>query len=181
MYKRKKQLLADLGIIASVSVLVLIIVGIVNNRMNRFEYDSSINIVIRVAVIGILAQFGLAGLGLTIVCLIRKESFTRFGLTAKNLLPALLFSVLCCVPDFLYRLYEGSVHTWCPFWDVNTTPEVLSSPFPYNVLAYLITAVCWGFFEGFNYVVIRDKISELCPSKYRFWDWELLFVRLCVS
>ena len=169
--ERKKQLTTDLCIIAAVSFIVLGVVAFVGNSMNAFAYDTSVNIVIRVAVIGILAQFGLAGLGLTIVCLIRKEKFTQFGLTAKNLLPALLLSVLCCVPDFLYRLYEGSVHAWCPFWDVNMTPEVLSSPFPYNVLAYLITAICWGFFEGFNYVVIRDKLSELCPSKHRFWDW----------
>ena len=28
-----------------------------------------------------------------------------------------------------------------------------------------------GFFVGFNYVVISDKISERFPSKSRFWDW----------
>ena len=50
----------------------------------------------------------------------------------------------------------------------------MSSGFPYNVIAFLITAICWGFFEGFNYVVIRDKLSELLPSKHRFLDWGAL-------
>ncbi|MGN0279232.1 MAG: hypothetical protein ACI4C4_07745 [Lachnospiraceae bacterium] len=168
---RKKQLIMDLWIIAIISFVILGAYVVAANRLNGFVYDSSINIVLRVAIIGICAQFGISGLGITIVCLIRKEKFSEFGLNTKNLLAALLLSAVCCVPDYIYCLYRGNVHGWCPFWDVNTTPEVLSSPFPYNLLAFLITAICWGFFEGFNYVVIRDKISELCPSKYRFWDW----------
>ena len=169
--ERKKQLLVDLCLITIISLTILGVLGLVGNKMTDFAYDSSVNIVLRVAVIGIGAQFGISGLGICIVCFMRKEKFTEFGLNTKNLIPALLLSLVCCVPDFIYCLYRGWVHAWCPFLDVNTTPEVLASPFPHNVLAYLITAACWGFFEGFNYVVIRDKISELLPSKYRFWDW----------
>ena len=170
--ERKKQLMVDLWIIVIVTFSMLgIMVVVWGNGMTQFTFNQSINIVIRVLVIGVCGQFGIAGLGITLVCLLRKESFRKFGLNTKNLLPALGLSLLCCVPDFIYCLVNGRVHAWCPFWDVNTTPEVLSSPFPYNVLAFLITAVCWGFFEGFNYVVIRDKISEIYSSKYRFWDW----------
>ncbi len=170
--ERKKQLSIDLWMILIVIFIVLgVIVFGLGSGMNQFSNNQSVNIVIRVLVIGVCGQFGIAGLGITIVCLLRKESFLKFGLNTKNLLPALGLSLLCCVPDFIYCLISGSVHTWCPFWDVNTTPEVLSSAFPYNVLAFAITAICWGFFEGFNYVVIRDKISEMLPSKYRFWDW----------
>ena len=167
--ERKKQLFDDLLIISFVTFVVLgvLVIGLGNST---FAYDTLINIVLRVAVIG-CGQFGIAGLGISIVCLIRKERFSEFGLTFKNIFPAIALSMVCCIPDFIYCLYRGRVHAWCPFWDVNTTPEVLSSSFPYNILAYLITTVCWGFFEGFNYVVIRDKISEMCPSKYRFLDW----------
>lgn len=170
--ERKKQLSIDLWIIL---IVTLIILGIMvlgwGSGMNDFSANQSINIVIRVLVIGVCGQFGIAGLGITIVCILRKESFLKFGLNTKNILPALGLSLLCCVPDFIYCLLNGRVHAWCPFWDVNTTPEVLASAFPYNILAYAITAICWGFFEGFNYVVIRDKISKMWPSKYRFWDW----------
>lgn len=171
---RKKQLLIDLCIITIVTFVVLGVIIGCGNKMNQFTYDTSINIVLRVAVIGIGGQFGIAGLGISIVCLLRKERFSSFGLHTKNLIPAVLLSLICCIPDFIYCLQQGDVHAWCPFWDVNTTQEVLASSFPYNVIAFLITAVCWGFFEGFNYVVIRDKISELCPSKYRFFDWGAL-------
>ncbi len=173
--ERKKQLEVDLWIILIVTMAVLgiVLMGF-GNQINQLAADSSVNILLRVLIIGLCGQFGIAGLGITIVCLIRKESFLKFGLNTKNLFPALGLSLLCCVPDFVYCLLSGRVHAWCPFWDVNTTPEVLSSAFPYNVLAFLVTALCWGFFEGFNYVVIRDKISELYPSKYRFFDWGAL-------
>ena len=78
------------------------------------------------------------------------------------------------MPELTYYLVRGSVSGWCPFQEVHTTAEVLASPFPANVIGYLITALFWGFFEGFNYVVIRDKISMLSPSKYRFFDWGAL-------
>lgn len=173
--ERKKQLTVDLWIIliATMAVLGIVLMGF-GNQINQLAADSSVNILLRVLIIGLCGQFGIAGLGITIVCLIRKESFLKFGLNTKNLFPALGLSLLCCVPDFVYCLINGRVHAWCPFWDVNTTPEVLSSAFPYNVLAFLVTALCWGFFEGFNYVVIRDKISELYPSKHRFFDWGAL-------
>jgi hypothetical protein len=169
--ERKKQLSVDLIIIGITMVIVLVaVLGIWGNGLNKFAYDGTKNIVLRVAVIGICCQFGLAGLGITIVSLIRKERFTQFGLRIKNIVPSVVLSLACCIPDFIYCLIKGKVHSWCPFWDVNTTPEVLASAFPYNVIAFLITAACWGFFEGFNYVVIRDKISEMHPSKYRFLD-----------
>lgn len=168
---RKKQLSQDLWIICIVSFAVLAICMLVNDKMNSFVFDPSINIVLRVLVVGVGGQFGLAGLGITIVCILRKEKFQSFGLNTKNLMPALLLSLACCIPDFIYCVISGNVHAWCPFWDVNTTPELLKSGFPYNILGMLITAVCWGFFEGFNYVVIRDKLSELYPSRYKFWDW----------
>lgn len=168
---RKKQLTADLCIIGLVTFLVL---GIVlfgwGSGMNTFGRNTDIPIVLRVLVIGGCAQFGVAGFGITLVCLLRKEPFTKFGLTTKNLIPALLLSLACCVPDLIFQAARGNVHAWCPFIDVNSTAEVLASALPSKVLGMLITAVCWGFFEGFNYVVIRDKISEMYPSRFRFWD-----------
>ena len=173
--ERKKQLTVDLLIIFAVTMLVLgiVLVGC-GSGLNTFARNTALPIVWRVLVIGVCGQFGVAGLGISLVCLLRKETFTRFGLCRKKLVPSLLLSLACCVPDFVYQLIRGNVHAWCPFIDVNTTAEVLRSGFPSNVLGMLITAVCWGFFEGFNYVVIRDKLSALMPSKHRFLDWGAL-------
>lgn len=169
--ERKKQLDTDLWIIAIVSALILGIYSFCNTSINNIVFDTSINIVLRVLFIGGVFQFGLAGLGITIVAILRKESFWNYGLVRKKIIPTILFSALCCLPDFIYNCLAGNIHSWLPFSSVHTTAEVIVSGFPYNVLGMLITAICWGFFEGFNYVVICDKISERYPSKNKFWDW----------
>ena len=164
--ERKKQLITDLIIVFLTSGVVFAYLG----QLNSYVYNNEIPTIKRLLVAALFGQFVMAGLGITIVCMIRKEKFTQFGLNTKNLVPALLLSLACCVPDFIYQFARGNVHAWFPFRDVYTTKQIIDESFPVKVLGLLITAVCWGFFEGFNYVVLRDKISELCPSKYRFWD-----------
>ncbi|MGM9590740.1 MAG: hypothetical protein ACI3V0_11315 [Faecousia sp.] len=168
----RKRRIADLWIIGIVSFLALGgVVFAMQNGMNDFAGDHGIPIVLRALVIGLCGQFAVSGLGISIVCLIRKQRFRDFGLNTKNLVPALLLSLLCCVPELTYYLVRGYVSGWCLFQGVNTTAEVLASTFPSNIIGFLITALFWGFFEGFNYVVIRDKISMCFPSRYRFFDW----------
>lgn len=169
--ERKKQLDTDLWIIAGVSLLVLVIYTVFGREIDNIAADTEIPIVLRVLFMGGIFQFGIAGLGITIVAIVRKERFSDHGLTRKHLLPAIALSALCCVPDLMYNLFAGNVHTWLPFSDVQTTAEALESGFPENALAMLLTALFWGFFEGFNYVVISDKIGECYPSQNRLWDW----------
>lgn len=169
--ERKKQLDIDLWIIFIISMLCMGIYIVLNSNINSIVYNPEINIVLRVLFIGGLFQFGLAGLGITVVSILRKESFFSYGLNTKNLLTTLGLTALCCIPDFVYNFFAGNIHSWFPFSDVNLTNEVLESSFPFNILGMLIIAICWGFFEGFNYVVISDKISERYPSGSRFWDW----------
>ncbi len=168
---RNRQLIADLIIIGLVSFAVLLFAG----KINAYSYDQSIPLMKRLCVTALCGQFAIAGLGITIVCIIRREKFTKFGLNTKNLLPALLLSLACCVPDFIYQLARGHIHPWFPFFDMSMTPQLLEKSLPIKVTGLLITALFWGFFEGFNYVVIRDKFSELFPSKYRFWDTGAFF------
>lgn len=169
--ERKKQLDIDLWVILLISMLSLAIYMIFNSKINGIAYNPDINIVLRVLFMGGLFQFGIAGMGITVVSILRKESFLSYGLHSKKLLLTLVLSALCCVPDLVYNLVAGNVHPWFPFSDVNFTAEVLASGFPLNVVGMIIIAICWGFFEGFNYVVISHKISERFPSQNRFWDW----------
>ncbi len=168
---RKKQLDIDIILIGVITFLALFFILVLfGKQFNGFIYDTNQPVLPRVAVAAICGQFALAGLGITIVCIIRKESFASFGLNTKNLLPALLLSLACCVPDLIYQLIKGNVHQWCPFYDVFTTKELLVASVPVKIAGFLLTAAAWGFFEGFNYVVIGDKLSERYPSKHRFWD-----------
>lgn len=172
--QKKKQLNTDLVIIAVVSFVILGIYIILNHQINTIVANESISIVLRVLFVGGIFQFGLAGLGITIVTLLRRENFRQHGLTVKKLPITLLLSAACCLPDFIYQFVTGRVQPWLPFANVNTTYEVLASGFPSNVLGMLITAICWGFFEGFNYVVIADKINERFPSRHPLLDWGAL-------
>ena len=169
--EQKKKLDIDLLIILVISMLSLGIYIIFNSKINGIAYNPNINIVLRVLFMGGLFQFGLAGLGISVVSIIRKESFFSYGLHRKKLLLTIVLSALCCIPDFIYNLFAGSVHAWLPFSDVNFTYEVLESSFPLNIIGMLIISIYWGFFEGFNYVVIADKISKRFPSNNKFLDW----------
>lgn len=172
--ERKKQLNIDLWIIFIISMLSLSIYMVFNRQINRIAYNPDLHVVLRALFMGALFQFGLAGLGITVVSIMRKESFLKHGLHCKNLLPTIALSALCCIPDFVYNLSAGNVHAWFPFSDVDFTGEVVASGFPANVVGMAIIALFWGFFEGFNYVVIADKLSERFPSKCRFLDWGAL-------
>lgn len=172
--ERKKQLDIDLWLIFIISMLSMGIFIFFNSSINAVAYDPDVNIILRVLLVGGLFQYGLAGLGITIVSIIRRESFCSHGLNSKKLLLTIALSALCCVPDLVYNLIAGNVHAWFPFSDVHFTAEILKSGFPSNLIGMLITATCWGFFEGFNYVVISDKISERYPTKSRFFDWGAL-------
>jgi hypothetical protein len=95
---RKKQLDTDLWIIAGVSLLVLVIYIVFGREIDNIAVDTEIPIVLRVLFMGGIFQFGIAGLGITIVAIVRKERFSDHGLTRKHLLPAIALSALCCVP-----------------------------------------------------------------------------------
>ena len=169
--ERKKQLDHDITLIGVITFGVLLLVlAVFGKQFNGFIYNTELPVLPRVAVAAICGQFALAGLGITVVCIFRKERFTQFGLRTKNLLPALLLSLACCVPDFIYQLIKGNVHPWFPFIDVFTTKELITADIFSKAAGFILTAAAWGFFEGFNYVVISDKLSERYPSKHRFWD-----------
>jgi hypothetical protein len=121
--------------------------------------------------IGALIEYTSLGLGITIVCILRKESFVSFGLKREKLLLTIALSALACMPSLLYNiLQEGSV-SYFPMQGPNYTKAVLVSGFPVNVIGYLIIMISWGFFEGFTYVVISDRINKLLPSKNVFLNW----------
>jgi len=169
--ERKKQLDHDITAIGVITFIALMLVtSVFGKQFNGFIRDTSNPVLSRLALAAVCGQFALAGLGITAVCIFRKEKFTKFGLTRKNLLIALPLSLACCVPDLIYQLIKGSAHSWCPFIDVFTTKELLEAGTIVKIAGFGLTAIAWGFFEGFNYVVIRDKISERYPSKHRFWD-----------
>lgn len=175
----KKGKILDLVVIMLISGLALTGYFLLTQVLfPGFEKNESINIVLRVLLVGFFAQFGLAGMGISVVCIYRKESFLNHGLTKKNLLISVFFCLVCCVPELIYNLATKTVYGWFPFIGVNFTRELFSESALATIVSYILIALFWGFFEGFNYVVIADKINELLPSKYTYLDWGALIMAI---
>lgn len=166
----KKRLDQDLWVIIITTLIVFAIFIIFQKQINGIIKNKEIPILLRV-LFGAAFQFGLAGLGITIAVIYRKERFTAFGLNSKGVFKSVFFSILCFVPYILFVFATNQDKGYLPFQSVWTTKEVLASGFPINAVGMLITGVAWGFFEGFNYVVISDKINRYYPVKNRWLNW----------
>jgi hypothetical protein len=170
----KRKTLVDVLIIVAVAFAVLAIALPLQGRLYGFVNNESAPLMGRVGILGAV-QFGIAGLGITIVALVRRESFLLHGLQLKGMAAAIALSALCFVPHLIFLIATGNVTAYLPFQGVEITKAVLAAGFPENVFGMLIIAVAWGFFEGFNYVFFCDKFNELLPSRKKWLDWGALF------
>lgn len=167
---KQKKVDVDLNIIIIVTLIVLGLFMGFQKQFVTFMKNENIHILLRIMVIAFM-QFGLAGLGVTIVSVFRKESFLTYGLKYKGAGLSILLSVLCFVPHIVFSFVTGQATGYLPFQGVWITKEVLSSKFPINVVGMMLIAIAWGFFEGFNYVVISEKINFRYPSRKKWLNW----------
>jgi hypothetical protein len=166
----QKKLDMDIWIIAITSFVVFGLYIAAQDSITPYVRNSNENILLR-TLFAAAFQFGLAGLGISIVSIIRKESFLLYGLRKKCTLLSVALCSLCFVPYILFILISGGGISYMPFQTNWTTKEILASGFPVNIAGMSITAVAWGFFEGFNYVVISEKINKRYPRKNRWLNW----------
>lgn len=166
----KKKLDIDLWIVFISTMLVIILYNSFSSVIITIIKNKSIYILLRLLLAASL-QFGVAGLGITIVSLLRKEKFSIHGLNRYNTIQSIILCSLCFIPNIVYTYYSEGNITYFPFQKVWTTGEVIAKGFPINSIGMVITSLSWGFFEGFNYVVINDKINERYPSKNRWTNW----------
>lgn len=165
----QKKANIDLWIIVLIVFVVLGVYIGFNSYIVEFSYNKDISILLRTFAIAFI-QYGVAGLGITIVCIIRKESFLSFGLHRKNLLITILLSVAMFLPNIVFYIITGEANSYMPFQQVWLTREILESGLLIRIIGMGIIATAWGFFEGFNYVIITDKINTRYPSKNKWLD-----------
>lgn len=165
----QKRLDTDIGIIALVTLGVFLCYAAIGNQLLDFVTDDSISIIPRL-LLNAAVQFGVAGLGITIVCILRKEKFTHFGLTRKNTFKAIIGTIICFVPSILYIFLSGQFNGYQPF-SILITDDVIASGIPLSIIGMALIIVVWGFFEGFNYVVVCEKINRRYPSKKKWLDY----------
>lgn len=167
--ENQKKLDIDLWIIMIVSFACLMTFMVFQEKVYGIVKNEELPILSRVLLTAFF-QYGVAGLGISIVSVFRKESFL-----------SILFAVLCFVPNILFSYIFGESNSYLPFQTVLTTKEVLAGDFPINVIGIFITATAWGFFEGFNYVVISEKINRRYPAKCKWLNWgAILCAIMCI-
>ncbi len=168
----QRKLDTDLWIIAAPTFLFYGVIMIFNNPLMSLIRDANASIYLRL-LISAAFQFGIAGLGITIVCILRRERFHTYGLKIKNMIPAIILSLLCFIPNFLFMLFTGELNGYAPL-SIMITEDVLAGAPLTAVFGILMIAVVWGFFEGFNYVVISEKINNRYPSNSKWFHWGAL-------
>ena len=174
--ERKKKLTTDLWIIALVTIAVYIVYGVFGSRIMSFCKNSDISVWPRLLMAAAL-EFGIAGLGITIVGLMRKESFASFGLRWENAIKAVLWTIVFFLPYILFIFLSGQFEGYEPL-SIMVTPDLHKAGIVATIIGTLVIAVVWGFFEGFNYVVICEKINRRFPVKTKFFDWGALVVSI---
>ena len=97
-----------------------------------FVANSNISVIPRL-LLNAGVQFGVAGLGITIVCILRKESFTHFGLIRKNIFKAIIGTIICFVPSICYIFLSGQFNGYQPF-SILITDDVIASGIPFSIL-----------------------------------------------
>ncbi len=167
---KQKEADQDLNIIAILTILSFIGYALFQKQILDFSHQTEFPIWIRLLFLATL-QFCVAGLGTSVVMIRRKESWKQYGLLAKHFLPTLIQTATICLPLLLFLISRGQIHSYLPFQSILIAKEILTSPFPTNVLGFLFTALVWGFWEGFNYVVIANKINCRYPSHHTWLDY----------
>lgn len=165
----EKRLDTDLWIILLVTLGVFFCYAAMGTQIMDFVKDDRVSVIPRL-LLNAAVQFGVAGLGITIVCLLRKEKWTQFGLTRKNLFKAIFGTILCFVPSVCYSFLSGEFTGYQPF-NIQITGQVLASGMPFSIIGMALIVIVWGFFEGFNYAVISQKINGRYPSKNQWLDY----------
>jgi len=167
---KQKAADTDLLVILIATGLVLAAFTVWQSEFRSIVKDPNVPVLLR-TVVAALAQFGVAGLGISVVSLWRRESFLGYGLRTKGLVPSIILSVLAFVPHIVFSVLTKGITAYLPFQSVWVTKDVLSSGFPSNVVGMLLITTAWGFFEGFNYVVISQKINTAYPNRNKYLNW----------
>lgn len=176
---KNKKLDTDLWIIALASMVTFIAYGAFSKEIIAYTKNSDISVWGRLALCAAF-EYGIAGLGITIVCLLRKESFASFGLKKANSLKAILGTVIVFLPFIAFVVLTGQFDGYHPM-TVLVSDDLFKAGLLPTILGTGIIGVVWGFFEGFNYVVIAEKINRRYPTKFRFFDWgTLVSAIMCV-
>src|SRR5690554_6055329 len=154
MYKSKKKILVDLGIIFLFLPLSFPLYMVFGDYINNNPNFNSI-------LLASILQFWGGGLGVFVVMFIRKESFSEYGIKAGNLKKSLFIGLIFVLIMVLLKSINEGEFLYFPMRNHTAMEYSLRQIFPLNFLGAFITLMGWGVVEGIYYVVIVKKIDDL--------------------
>ena len=166
---KQKQLDVDIWIISIITLSIFVLYAVNRKQFMSFAKDDNISVLPRL-LLSACFQFGIAGFGITSVCILRKEKFTEYGLIRKNLGRAIIGTAITFIPYICYTFVSGNFRGYHPF-RIMLIDDVMASDIPYSISGMALIIVVWGFFEGFNYAVICEKINRRYPAKNQWLDY----------
>ena len=164
----KKTVKIDITIIMFVSLISAILYIALEGRIMDYGRELSNPLLLRFMPV-LAIQFGMSVLGILIVLLKNKERLSDYGLVKKNAVSSIIGCLLVSIPTVVFLWLTNDIHGFLPFQGMFLTKEILHSPFPINIMGYLIIALVWGLGEGMFYVVLSKKINTLKQPK-KFGD-----------
>lgn len=157
----------DIAIILAVSFVSAALYLTLEGKIMDYGRDLSHPLLLRFLPV-LLIQFGMSCLGILIVLLKNREKLSTHGLVRRHVWQSLIGCLLTAVPTVMFLFATNDVHGFLPFQGMFLTKEILNAPMPFNVIAYLVTALTWGLGEGLFYIVLADKINLLYPPRSLF-------------
>lgn len=147
----KKTVKIDITIIMFVSLISAILYIDLEGIIMDYGRELSNPLLLRFMPV-LAIQFGMSVLGILIVLLKNKERLSDYGLVKKNAVSSIIGCLLVSIPTVVFLWLTNDIHGFLPFQGMFLTKEILHSPFPINVIGYLIIALVWGLGEGMFYV-----------------------------
>ena len=164
----KKTVKIDITIIMFVSLISAILYIALEGIIMDYGRELSNPLLLRFMPV-LAIQFGMSVLGILIVLLKNKERLSDYDLVKKNAVSSIIGCLLVSIPTVVFLWLTNDIHGFLPFQGMFLTKEILHSPFPINIMGYLIIALVWGLGEGMFYVVLSKKINTLKQPK-KFWN-----------
>jgi hypothetical protein len=162
--QRKSRLSAavDLGIVLTVFAIVSLSVPFVNPILRQGRALSG-------TFTAAAFQFLIEGMAPLALMAWRRESFSCYGLIRPNLGLSLgLGLVLAVVYDLGLSWHAGTL-LWIPLRNQPAVRMSLAAGFPLSLVGLAITALTWGFLEGFFGVYFARKIHLALGHSGRGW------------
>jgi hypothetical protein len=114
-------------------------------------------------------QFTFEGVAALLIMAVRRERFSDYGFTRRNAGKSVALGLaLAGIYDLAMSWHAGAL-MWIPMRRQPVTRMLLATGFPQCFAGLAVTALAWGFFEGFFGVFFSRKLNQALGHRGSGW------------